>query len=452
MLSFLAGATLVLVLHLLGLQDYARFTENASSVTLDFSRLVLGVQLVLAGVQLPAGHFKTEIKSLAVLLGPGMASMWICSSVTILYFVPNLDLLHAMTIAACVTPTDPVLSDCIVKGRYADEAVPIPLQQIIVAESGANDGLGYVFLFFALYLIQYTGGGGSVETDKGLWKAAAHFLGDTCGFVVLLSIIYGWSVGSLARRLLRWSKKNNLIERESFLVFAILMALLISGTCGMVGSDDVLACFVAGNALTDDDWFRLETLEDSVQPTVDMVMNMAIFMWLGAACPWPKFWNNDMISLPGLFALAFSILLFRRLPVILGMRNHIRQIENASQAAFMGYFGPIGVSAIFYLYVGVDFLRTQLSGNQGEEAERLEEAMTVVVWFLVASSVVSLWPAVSILTTNPVADHSRFDGTTNQFLGAALEEIEQANNASYVSLTLPNFSLKHRSTNKSRTS
>jgi hypothetical protein len=32
----------------------------------------------------------------------------------------------------------------------------------------------------------------------------------------------------------------------------------------MIGSDDVLACFIAGNAFTWDDWFRLGTLDDSL--------------------------------------------------------------------------------------------------------------------------------------------------------------------------------------------
>ena len=68
----------------------------------------------------------------------------------------------------------------------------------------------------------------------------------------------------------------------------------------MIGSDDVLACFIAGNAFTYEyvlfprlclsnlsisnsfshsDWFRLETLDDSLQPTIDMLLNLAIFMW-----------------------------------------------------------------------------------------------------------------------------------------------------------------------------
>jgi hypothetical protein len=31
------------------------------------------------------------------------------------------------------------------------------------------------------------------------------------------------------------------------------------GTVGLIGSDDLLACFVAGNSFTWNDWFRLET-------------------------------------------------------------------------------------------------------------------------------------------------------------------------------------------------
>ena len=44
--------------------------EHLEIITLYFSRLVLGVQLVLAGVQLPSKYLWTEIKSLSMLLGP----------------------------------------------------------------------------------------------------------------------------------------------------------------------------------------------------------------------------------------------------------------------------------------------------------------------------------------------------------------------------------------------
>lgn len=48
-----------------------------------FNQLVLGVQLVLAGAQLPASFLRIEVKSLAILFEPVMASMWTCSSLAI---------------------------------------------------------------------------------------------------------------------------------------------------------------------------------------------------------------------------------------------------------------------------------------------------------------------------------------------------------------------------------
>jgi NhaP-type Na+/H+ or K+/H+ antiporter len=79
----------------------------------------------------------------------------------------------------------------------------------------------------------------------------------------------------------------------------------------MIGSDDVLACFIAGNAFTWDDWFRLETLDDSLQPTIDMLLNLSIFIWFGAICPWSSFRVNSVISIYRLIFLGVLILLLR---------------------------------------------------------------------------------------------------------------------------------------------
>ena len=131
------------------------------TITLYFSRLVLGVQLVLAGVQLPSRYLRTEWRSLALLLGPGMCAMWVTSSLLCWALVPGLPIVSALALGACVTPTDPVLSNSIVKGKFADKNIPRELQRIIIAESGANDGLGYPFLFLPLYLLKYTHSSGA---------------------------------------------------------------------------------------------------------------------------------------------------------------------------------------------------------------------------------------------------------------------------------------------------
>ncbi|KAK0704969.1 Sodium/hydrogen exchanger family-domain-containing protein [Lasiosphaeris hirsuta] len=366
--------------------EYAGSVENLNTVTLYFSRLVLGVQLVLAGIQLPSRYLKKEWRPLAILLGPIMIAMWVSTSLLIWAMVPGLTMLHALAIASCVTPTDPVLSNVIVKGKFADHNVPKELQRIIIAESGANDGLGYPFLFFALYLIKYTGAHGEpggAATAMGLW------FGETWGYTIILSVVYGAVVGWIAKELLHWAEQRKFVDRESFLVFAISLSLFVVGTCGMIGSDDVLACFIAGNVFTWDDWFRLETLDDSLQPTIDMLLNVSIFMWYGAVCPWTSFLHNDVIPLYRLVPLGILVLLVRRLPWVFTVHKYIPQIEEFRQAVFVGFFGPVGVSAIFYLYIALEFVKTlDVDGEPREDVKNLGETINVVVWFIAACSIV----------------------------------------------------------------
>ena len=159
----------------------------------------------------------------------------------------------------------------------------------------------------------------------------------------------------------------------------------------MIGSDDVLACFIAGNVFTWDDWFRLETQDDSLQPTIDMLLNVSVFMWYGAVCPWHSFVANNVIPIYRLAPLGLLVLLFRRLPFVLLFHKLglIRQIEDIRHALFVGFFGPIGVSAVFYLYISREFLHEIIvDGEPRHDAEMLAEMIDVVVWFLIICSIV----------------------------------------------------------------
>ncbi len=228
-ISLLAGITFSPhAANLLRPLDYAGGSqESLDSITLYFTRLVLGVQLVLAGVQLPSKYLQREWRSLALLLGPGMVGMWMCSSLLVWALVPNLSFLHSLAVGACVTPTDPVLSNSIVKGKFADKNIPKDLQKIIIAESGANDGLGYPFLFLPLYLLKYVESGGAGQPG-GARLAMGYWFGEIWGYTILLSVVYGAVVGWIAKELLHWAEEKKFVDRESFLVFAITPAVRIT--------------------------------------------------------------------------------------------------------------------------------------------------------------------------------------------------------------------------------
>jgi NhaP-type Na+/H+ or K+/H+ antiporter len=131
-------------------------------------------------------------------------------------------------------------------------------------------------------------------------------------------------------------------------------------------------------------------MDDSLQPTIDMLLNLAVFMWFGAVCPWSLFLNNNVIPLYRLVFLGVLILLVRRLPIIFAMHKYIDQIENLFQTSFVGFFGPIGVGAIFYLSVSREYLhKITVDGKVREDAQQVSDAIEVIVWFLVICSIVS---------------------------------------------------------------
>jgi sodium/hydrogen antiporter len=248
--SFSAGILLGPLLKVIDPLNVAQgLSQNVDAITYSFSRLVLGVQLVIAGIQLPQRYLFTEWKSLTILLLPVLSAMWLCSSVLIWLVIPGLPFSHALAIGACVSPTDPVLSSSIVKGGFAEKNVPEAIQQIIIAESGANDGLGYPFLFIPLFWM-YHNSVAEDGTQSVVWPALQHWVMETWLYVILLSVVYGAIVGWIAKALLRrayarfvcvfvavalrvfpttwaanWESHREYVDRESYTVFAISLAV-----------------------------------------------------------------------------------------------------------------------------------------------------------------------------------------------------------------------------------
>jgi NhaP-type Na+/H+ or K+/H+ antiporter len=111
-----------------------------------------------------------------------------------------------------------------------------------------------------------------------------------------------------------------------------------------------------------------------------MLLNVTIFIWFGAVCPWAEFAHNNVIPIYRLIFLGILVLLLRRLPIVYAMHKYIPQIEQKRQALFVG----------FYLYVSLDFLRKiKVDGEVREDAQFLIEVMNVVIWFLCICSIVS---------------------------------------------------------------
>lgn len=64
-------------------------------------RLVIGVQLVIAGFQLPAKYQLMRWKEMAICLLPVMTIMWLCTTACVLATIPKLTLVSETAISRC---------------------------------------------------------------------------------------------------------------------------------------------------------------------------------------------------------------------------------------------------------------------------------------------------------------------------------------------------------------
>ncbi|KPM42988.1 hypothetical protein AK830_g3576 [Neonectria ditissima] len=375
-------------------------------ITLGVTRVVIGLQLVIAGYQLPARYLWLRWKELAMCLMPIMTIMWLSTTLCVLATIPNVTLLPALVIASCVTCTDPVLSQAIAKGPFADMFVPRPLREIISAEAGANDGFGFPFLMIAVYMMRHAHGreDGGVYIDHellqsgdvgrlggGIGVALKEWFVETWLYMILLSVAYGVVVGFTSCKIIRFCLERKWIDNEAYFLFPSALGMFLVGTCGAIGTDDSLACFVAGCALNWDDHYLKETerRHDEVNQVFTTLLNFGGFFYIGTILPWSEFHDPEGTGLTiwRLLLLGTMVLLFRRIPAVLASYKLMKPVcANYKQAFFMGYFGPIGAGAVFY----AEYARRLFPdlGDGDEEETRLVQTLGPVVYWLVFFSIV----------------------------------------------------------------
>ncbi|KAJ2844927.1 hypothetical protein GGI22_006721, partial [Coemansia erecta] len=201
---------------------------------------------------------------------------------------------------------------------------------------------------------------------------------------ILLSVAIGIVVGYVARKLLRLAESYDLIDKESFLAFSIGLAVFIVGCLQLIRSDDVLCCFIAGHSFTWDDWFREETKDAHFQEVLDGLINVTFFIYFGAIIPWYQFSNAELVIAPWrLIVAAIMVLLLRRLPVVVLLTRITPAFRNYKQSIFAGWFGPIGVGAIFFAEIVLE----EIENDPDNYHIRSREIIQPIVMFLIFTSV-----------------------------------------------------------------
>ncbi|PWY67581.1 hypothetical protein BO94DRAFT_590848 [Aspergillus sclerotioniger CBS 115572] len=312
---------------------------NVDKITLECSRIVLVVQCFAVGVELPKAYMERHWKSVFLLLVPVMTWGWLVTSLFIWWMVPPLSWLESLVCAACVTATDPVLASSVVgKGKFA-RRVPKHLRDLLSAESGCNDGMAFPFIYLAFYIWRY-------RPDAG--KVSLNWFCVTILYECVFGAVYGFIIGYLARHSIKLAERKGLIDRESFLVFYFVLAVFCAGSGSLLGMDDLLIGFSAGVGFSNDGWFTEKTEESHVSNVIDLLLNLAYFVYFGSIIPWEDY-NNPSIGLVPwrLVVIALLVIFFRRIPIMLMLKPIIPDVKTWREALFAGHFGPIGVGAVF---------------------------------------------------------------------------------------------------------
>lgn len=296
------------------------------------ARVTVGFAVTSIALRLPPSFYRERARSLAVLLVPGMVAMWLVSA-AVAYAVLPVGLLVALLVGAVVTPTDPVLANSIVVGRTATENIPERLRFLLSGEAGINDGTAYLFVLLPLLVLSHP-----LEAALTEW-ATRTLLREVLG-AILVGFLIGAGVGSLER----WESAQDFLEDTSVFTITVALTFFVLGAAKLAGTADILAVFVAGAAYN----WRADPEDEAKEQRVEEVFNrlftIPAFVAFGMAIPWAGWvelgWRGP--------ALVAGVLLLRRLPMVFALRRYVRPLDERGAALFFGWFGPIGVAAVFY--------------------------------------------------------------------------------------------------------
>ncbi|MBA2780574.1 cation:proton antiporter [Billgrantia kenyensis] len=317
--------------HGLGALDPSQWGDG-KRILEETARLTLGISLMGIALRLPPNYPFAQWRSLLVLLGIGMPAMFLVSSL-LSHWVLGLPLLMALLVGGVVCATDPVVASSIVTGGVAKENLPEDYRHLLSSESGANDGLAYPFVLLPILLLTLPAG------DAWLYWFAKVWLWEIGGGV-LIGVALGWATG----RALQWSETRGYLDQPSFLSITLALTLLVLGLGSLLGTNGILGVFAAGLAFDQEVGGKERSEEDNVQEAVNILLTMPVFILFGLIAPWAE-WRA--LGGSGLL-LALLVLLLRRLPMILLLRPGLPTLRDWPITLIMGWFGPIGVSALYY--------------------------------------------------------------------------------------------------------
>lgn len=186
---------------------------------------------------------------------------------------------------------------------------------------------------------------------------------------------------------MKFCERKDLIDRQSYVAQYVSLAMFTIGVTTMLGSDDLLAAFACGTAFAWDGFFNRQTEQAVFSSVIDLLFNIAAFIFIGAWMPFSAFSNAELtLSVWRLIVIAILVLLLRRLPIILALYRWIPDVKTFREAVFSGHFGPIGVGAVFISTLATEALPKPENPSE-DQVELLAATIQPIVAFMVLCSI-----------------------------------------------------------------
>lgn len=332
LLGLIAG--IVLGPQLLGALPIAPVTLE-HSLFHEFTRILLAISVMAVALRYPVTTVRRHTRALALLLLVAMPAMAAISA-GLGWAVAGLPLAAALLFGAAICPTDPVLASSVVTGDLAERDLPARDRQLLSLESGANDGLALPLVLATVAVAGPLGAGGAIA--ESMWQVGG-------------ALVAGGILGAVGGAALRLGDRYGASAHGPALLFTVVLALGILGAAGLLHVDGVLAVFVGGLTFNAVGTGAERTSEVEIDEAVNRFVVLPLFVLLGAALPW-QLWGQLQWKAP---ALVVAVLVLRRVPIVLLLRHPLHL--PLPDALYLGWFGPVGVSALFYLTLEADRLR-----------------------------------------------------------------------------------------------
>lgn len=313
--------------------DASSFGAEDPLIVLEYGALItLSLSVMGAALRLPKDYVQQHIGELAVVLAGGMLLMSL-SSALIAWGLMSVSLPAALLLGAIVAPTDPVLTDSLVTGKRAEQLIPGRLRHSISAESGANDGFAVLLVMLMMLL-----------TTQPAPAALGAWFGDVLVQQMLGGLLLGVVIGLPCGLILSKSCDHPASERMSLLTVGIALAFTVLAVSELLHLSGILASFAAGVVLNHYLCRREDVRQEHMQEAASRFLDLPIMMLFGAFLPWHDWQQLGPFGL----AAALLILLLRRMPAWQLLWHLLPSVRSRREALFNGWFGPIGIAAIYY--------------------------------------------------------------------------------------------------------